>query len=91
MRKQYTANSMFIERNGEPEEIFIDGYVEYHIEPNWGSDADGNRGIERVIVDRITQLGFYSDDLKEIKPTEEEELEAQDILRDTFLENGVEV
>ena len=65
--------------------VTIDGYVHYHIEIDYGSDADGNRGQKRVFVDDVTGISCYIGD-RDIKLSEEDEDKAADILTRKFLE-----
>ncbi len=45
----------------EESRVFVQGEVEYHIDENWGADADGHRGERRVIVDEIQLVDIEVD------------------------------
>lgn len=66
--------------------INIDGYVHYHVEMNYGEDADGNRGEKRIFVDDVTNIQAYTEGLDIIVLTNEDKERASEKLAREFLE-----
>jgi hypothetical protein len=66
--------------------VTIDGYVEYTIDRDYGSDADGNRGMSRTIVEDVTDIAAYDEELGPIALTKEDTEKAGDVLIRKFLE-----
>ena len=69
------------------QEIAIDGYIIYSIDTTWGADADGNRAVQRCIIEDIDDLMAYDQDGEEVLLTKVEENQAAEILTRKFLEN----
>lgn len=67
-------------------EIFIDGYVHYHVETNCFSDADGNRGVQKIFVDDVTDIVGYTRELGNIGLTENDKYKAGEILVREFFD-----
>lgn len=67
--------------------IRVDGYVHYHKDINFGSDADGNRGETRTIVDEVTSVQGYDENDDEIQLNEKTLYRAEQALARKFLES----
>lgn len=68
-------------------EIQVEGIVAYHVEPDYGSDADGNRGCRKHIIDDIYAVSGWDEFTEdEVILTNFEEEQAISAIRDAFLE-----
>lgn len=67
-------------------ELRIDGYVHYHVDNNYGADADGKRGEKRTIVEDVTTIQAYDADLNDVPLSPEDLNRAAEILTREFLE-----
>ena len=81
MPKELITGKMML---GE-KEVVIDGRVHYHVDKNWGADADNRRGEVRTIIDDVTDIGFYDEDGDEVKFTDADKNKAAEILGNKFL------
>ena len=88
MEKSLVTSSMMIDRNGEEQEITIDGYVLYYNDRAYGADADGNRGIEKTIIKDIIDITGWNDSMASITLSALEIEKASEILAETFFEEG---
>ena len=70
------------------DEVNVTGIVEYHVEVDYASDADGYRGERRIIVDNVGSVVAYNLDGGDIALTPEQEDEAKETLENSFLESG---
>lgn len=68
------------------DEVIIDGIVHYHVDNNYGADADNKRGERRTIIDDVTDINFTSMDGEEVKFTEADVDRASEILGTKFEE-----
>ena len=86
MKKEITV-MMLVERSEDcHQELAVEGTVEYSVDIDYGSDADGNRGCRKVTVDDVTDV-WASDEDGEIIELDKEDLElAKDNLVQKFLE-----
>ena len=90
MKKTLTTTTMLLEdANGEDQEINIEGYVHHYVELAYGADADGHRGISRVFVDDVTDIGAYDQDGEEIELSSDDIERAGELLTEEFLEEGL--
>ena len=70
----------------EEQYINLDGYILYHIDRFYGTDADGNRGESRTIIDDVVDVAAYDDDGDDIKLQQYQLDNACKVLGDKFLE-----
>lgn len=79
----------WLDRNEEQLEIIADGYVHYQIDNNYGADADGNRGTQKVIITSIENVAAYLENMKqiEISPVEKDIIE--EALAKKFFSEGI--
>ena len=85
--KELVSTLMLIEVNADcSQEVAVDGYVHYHVENDYGADADGNRGVQRVFIDDITDLGATTEDGDDVELTPEYEKKAYRKITEKFLE-----
>lgn len=85
MRDLITVERL-VERNGEEIPIYVEGYVEFHIECDYGADRDGNRGIKKVFVDDVHSVSASDYDGDEIILTLPEIESSSELLVIEFLE-----
>lgn len=72
-----------IELNDADYEVKAD--IDYHTELNWGSDADGNRGIARTFFDGCEIESIIDlDTHKEVEVTPELEAEAKNYIAENL-------
>lgn len=55
MGSEITSTTMLV----RGEECEVDGYVSFTVENDYGADADGNRGVAKIIVDDVTSIEAY--------------------------------
>lgn len=68
-------------------DVTIDGYVHYHVETDYGADADGNRGEKRTIIDDVTDINAYDADINSVALSKEDlEKAAHELTREFFNE-----
>lgn len=67
-------------------DVYVDGYVHYHIDKHYGEDADGNRGSIKTFVDDVTDITACKDNGTEVKLTDQEIKLAEHKLVVKFLE-----
>lgn len=84
--REVISSTMMVDRDHGSVEINIEGWVEYHIERDYGADADGNRGVKRVFVDDIDDIMAYDSSGENIELTDSEKEAAVEILVRRFLE-----
>jgi hypothetical protein len=65
----------------------VDGYVHYHVDRFYGSDADGNRGESRTFVDDVTDVGIYDEEGNDLKVPENIRERAEKSLVTKFMES----
>lgn len=87
MAKELVTTSMTVIRGEEEIEIVIDGYVEYYQDSNYGADADGNRGMKRIFVRDVYEIGTYDEKSQPFDLTPEELVKAAETITRLFLEN----
>jgi len=73
-----------IQINGE--EVFVDGYVYFHTETNYGADADGNRGSRKIFIDDIQEVIATTHDGSHVHLSEEDKERAVEAITISFLE-----
>ena len=78
-----TQASLKVECNGT--EYDVDVSIRYHIDKNYGADADGNRGIERVFYDGV-EIDFVTEEGIEIHPGPELVAEIESEVAERFME-----
>lgn len=86
MTMQTYFNMIEIEVENEQTEQFdmylCTGVVKYSHDGNWGSDADGNRGESRIIIEDIEFDYIEDEDCEKIQVSEK----LQDVLKDLILD-----
>jgi hypothetical protein len=75
-----------IDNNPEPVEVFLDGWVDFTVDKNYGADADGNRGMKKIIVNDVFDVSATDDQGNDVILTEEEKAVAEEALVRQFLE-----
>lgn len=85
MREVISVN-MIIDRNDGDVEVYVDGQVKYHEETSYGSDADGNRGMRKTIIDDVTEVMAFDTDGGTVDLTEDEIENAKESIANNFLE-----
>ena len=79
-------SSIIIKRGGEEVEVYIDGYVRFHVERDYGADADGRRGISKTMVDDVSDLMAHTTEGEDFELTDLEKECAENILTMKFLD-----
>lgn len=69
-----------------PVEIFVDGWVEFNVEKEYGADADGNRGVKRTFVTDVFDVTATDEEGNDVILTETEKSLAEENLVREFLE-----
>lgn len=87
MKKSPEMVKMEIVRNNLDQDVTVEGWVWYHIENNWGSDADGNKGVKKSFIDDITEITAEDELGEAIELTKEETDRAMELLGNKFWEN----
>jgi hypothetical protein len=67
-------------------EYDIKGEVEYHMERDYGADADGNRGVDTIQVDRV-EIVYIKNENGEVS-TPELRGQAERKIRESFYDGG---
>lgn len=66
--------------------LVIEGHVRYHVECNYGADADNKRGIKRTFVDEVVNIAAHDMDYAEVFLNENDKQIAVELLTRKFLE-----
>lgn len=80
MAKQLVTSTIVIDDC----EYTVDGYVIYSVDDDYGSDADGNRGVIRTTVEEVQNVEVYDEEGTEVDLDKEEKEQAEQILIDKF-------
>jgi len=86
MKKELVSEEFILERDGIEIACYIDGYIIYNVDKNYGEDADGKRGIKKIFVEDIQNLQAFTKDGEDLFLTQEEYDNACEILTRKFLE-----
>jgi hypothetical protein len=84
--KALISENFNFERDGVEIEGYIEGYVIYNVDKNYGEDADGKRGIKKIFVEDIQNLQAFTKDGEDLFLTQEEYDNACEILTRKFFE-----
>jgi hypothetical protein len=87
MKVKLVESTMIIKRGGEDMEVYVDGYVHSSKDVLFGADADGHRGISRVLVEKTDGVMASTMSGESVILTEIEYEAASDLLTETFLQN----
>ncbi len=69
------------------QEVIIDGYVHYHVDRNYGADADGNRATSRTFVEGITDIEAIDAEGNDVQLTDNQKENAEEALIRKFMED----
>ena len=85
--KEIVSINMLVTRGEDwEEEVAIDGFVHYHVDTDYGADADGNRGSSVTFVDDVLDVYAYDEDGGEVMLDKQDIELAKDNLAQKFLE-----
>ncbi len=72
---------------GEPQFVQANVTVDYDVEKNWGADADGNRGVEKLFINDVIIHAIVDHDSVEIIIPEERREDIEDAIWGWVWEN----
>ena len=87
MKVKLISSTMIIQRKEEDLEIYVDGYVHYNKDLQFGEDADGRRGVSRILVEEVDCVMASTMEGVDIVLSEIEYEAASDLLAETFLQS----
>ena len=87
MKSQIVQTRMMVNRNGEEQEIYIDGYVSYSIDKFYGQDAGGGHAESRTFVEDVTDITAWGVFGEDVLLDAKEREQAERLLGEQFL-NG---
>lgn len=76
---------MEIIRGGLPIEVTVEGSVGYYEESDYGADADGGRGVKRLVITEVRNVQAFLDTFANVKLTDAEVEQASELLTSKFL------
>lgn len=85
MSRDLILTKMIVERDGEEQEIEIEGYVEFSVDTRYGEDAEGGRGECRTFVEDVTDICAYTVEGDDFKLTDQEKDCAAELIGEKFL------
>ncbi len=85
MGKDLITTHMIVDRDGEEQEIDVEGYVEFSVDTRYGEDAEGGRGEVRTFVEDVTDVCAYDWKGDDFKLTDQEKQWAEELLGEKFL------